>query len=200
MAKNCNLGNVYCFFSNRSLKVGWQFSISWVICIEFTFKNSRINNCNISEIRFPFCYRKTSNPYTLLMKIRTLALFVFGQWEIRDTWRNIFWFTPAKNPLFVPIVPLPVTLKVTGDVTLGNNMLVLLLLFEFDNRNPKFENQNSKIEKSKIEMGVVEIFKKEMKYMMICFSIEKKIGFFFSPFDFLLFFQENFNFHLYLPQ
>ena len=39
-----------------------------------------------------------------------------------------------------------------------------------------------------------------MKYMMICFSIEKKLGFFFSPFDFLLFFQENFNFHLYLPQ
>ena len=139
MAKNCNLGNVYCFFSNRSLKVGWQFSISWVICIEFTFKNSRINDCNISEIRFPFCYRKTSNPYTLLMKIRTLALFVFGQWEIRDTWRNIFWFTPAKNLLFVPIVPLPVTLKVTGDVTLGNNMLVLLLLFEFENRNPKIE-------------------------------------------------------------
>ena len=38
-----------------------------------------------------------------------------------------------------------------------------------------------------------------MKYM-ICFSIEKKIGYFFCPFDFLLFFQENFNFYLYLPQ
>ena len=60
------------FFSNRSLEVGRQFSIWWVIYIELAFKNSRINNCNIPEkdlknlqFVFPFVTEKhrTHTPY-----------------------------------------------------------------------------------------------------------------------------------------
>ena len=59
-------------------------------------------------------------------------------------------------------------------------------------RESKSDNRDSKF-----EMGVVEIFKKEMKYMMICFSIEKNWIFLFFI-RFFAFFPRKFQFSFVL--
>ena len=186
------------FFSNRSLKVGRQFSIWWVIYIELAFKNSRINNCNTSEIDFFFkknfynsfslSLQKNIEPIHLIDENTYACPFCVRTMRDKGHMKQHILIHTGEKPFVCPYCTFACNIKSNWRRHIRKQHAcspppIWIRESKFKDRNGSSRN----------------FFKKEMKYMMICFSIEKKIGYFFCPFDFLLFSQENFNFYLYLP-
>jgi len=173
-----------------------NFPYDELFVFELALKNSRINNCNISEKdfflknfynSFSLLLQKNIEPIHLIDENTYACPFCVRTMRDKGHMKKHILIHTGEKPFVCPYCTFACNIKSNWRRHIRKQHAcspppIWIRQSKFEIRNSKFEIRKSKIEirNSKFEMGVVEIFKKEMKYMMICFSIEKNWIFLFS--------------------